>query len=47
METQMTGVMDEEFIEELAKAAQRFKGKIVKVVLQEVNGQEKKKRGQN
>ncbi len=37
METQLTGVMDDELIDELQKIAQRFKGKIVRVVIQEVN----------
>lgn len=43
METQLTGVMDEELITELERIAQRFLGKQVKVVIQEDNGQKKKK----
>jgi hypothetical protein len=43
VETQLTGVMDEELITELERIAQRFLGKQVKVVIQEDNGQKKKK----
>jgi hypothetical protein len=45
METALTGVMDDEMIEELSKSAQRFRGKLVKIVIQEVNDQERKLRG--
>jgi hypothetical protein len=44
VETQLTGMMDEELITELQRIAQRFLGKQVKVVVQEWNGQEKKPR---
>jgi hypothetical protein len=45
METALTGVMDEEMAEDLSKAAQRFRGKLVKVTIPEVNEQERKPRG--
>ena len=37
METTLTGIMDEQLTEELAKVAQRFRGKQVKITIQEVH----------
>ena len=45
METQLTGVLDEEMAQEVAKALERFKGRNVKVVISEYTGEKKGKRG--
>ena len=47
METTLSGVMDDELIDELTKVAQRFKGKLVKVTIIEVNEQERRPRERN
>jgi hypothetical protein len=41
METTLTGMMDEELTEELSKAAQRFRGKQVKITIEEVTDEPK------
>jgi hypothetical protein len=44
VEIQVTGVMNDELVEELQRIAQRFMGKQVKVIIQEFNGEEKSRR---
>jgi hypothetical protein len=44
VEIQLTGVMNDELVEELQRIAQRFTGKQVKVIIQEFNGEEKSRR---
>jgi hypothetical protein len=43
IETALVGVMDEEMVGELTNAAQRFRGKIVKVTIIEVKESESKR----
>ena len=43
MGTDVTGVMDEELTEELGRIVQRFRGKLVKVTITEVNENESKR----
>jgi hypothetical protein len=43
IESALVGVMDEETVGELTKAAQRFRGKIVKVTIIEVKENELKR----
>ena len=45
MSTELTGVMTDELIEQLQQIAQTFKGKTVRIVIQESNGDERKPRG--
>jgi hypothetical protein len=45
METILTGIMDDELMNTLQKVAELFKGRQVKVVIQESNGDERKPRG--
>jgi hypothetical protein len=44
METQLTGIMNPELIEELQRVAQQFIGKQVRGVIQEVNGEQRSRR---
>jgi hypothetical protein len=37
METALTGVMDDEMAEELVKVVRRFKGRLDKVIIQEIS----------
>jgi hypothetical protein len=41
METTLTGMMDEELTEELSRVGQRFRGKQVKITIQEVTDEPK------
>jgi hypothetical protein len=41
METTLTGMMDEQLTEELSKVAQRFRGRQVKITIEEVNDEPK------
>jgi hypothetical protein len=45
MKTELTGQMDSDMIEEMTKAAERFRGREVRIVIEENNGQERKPRG--
>jgi hypothetical protein len=44
METQLSGVMDDQLIEELQRIAQRFLGKQVRIIIEENNGEKRRKR---
>jgi hypothetical protein len=41
METTLTGMMDEQLTEELSKVAQRFRGRQVKITIQELTDESK------
>jgi phenylpyruvate tautomerase PptA (4-oxalocrotonate tautomerase family) len=44
MKTELTGQMDQEMAEEITKAAQRFYGKEVRVIIDEVNDEKPRRR---